>query len=58
MVLGLAAAAVDIFIETAGVAGLEIGDDEARVDAVGPASVRAMMRSTRLQLCAPSRNSL
>src|SRR5690606_12871671 len=36
VVLGLAASAVDIFVETAGVAGLEIGDDEPRVDAVGP----------------------
>ena len=36
MVLGLAASAIDIFVETAGVAGFEIGDDEARVDAVGP----------------------
>jgi hypothetical protein len=36
LVLGLLASAIDIFIETAGVAGFEIGDDEARVDAVGP----------------------
>lgn len=36
VVFGLAASAVDIFIKTAGVAGFEIGDDEARVDAVGP----------------------
>jgi cobalt-zinc-cadmium efflux system outer membrane protein len=36
VVLGLAASAVDILVETAGVAGLEIGDDQARVDAVWP----------------------
>jgi len=36
VVLSLVASAVDIFIETAGVAGLERGNDESRVDAVGP----------------------
>ena len=58
VVFGLAASAIKVFVEAARVALPEIGDDEAGVGAFSPTSTRAMIRSTRLQLCAPSKNSL
>ena len=58
MVFGLAAPAIDILVEPASVAFAQIGDDEAGVRSFRAASTRAMIRSTRLQLCAPSKNSL
>ena len=59
MVFGLAAPAIDILVEPASVAFAQIGDDEAGVRVLPrPASTRAMIRSTRLQLCAPSKNSM
>jgi hypothetical protein len=54
VVLGLAAPAIAIFIKHAGVALFQIGDDEARVGPPAPASTRAMILSTLLQLAAPS----
>jgi hypothetical protein len=58
VIFGLTAPAVAILVERARIAAVEIGDDEARVGPSTSASTRAMMRSTRLQLAAPSRNSL
>lgn len=58
VVFGRAAPAVEIRIERLGLPAGKVGDDEAGVGALGPTSTRAMMRSTRLQLAAPTRNSL
>src|SRR6476660_7770060 len=57
MVFGLAAPAIDILVEPASVAFAQIGDDEAGVRSFRRLDP-AMIRSTRLQLCAPSKNSL
>ena len=57
MVFRLAAPAVDILVKYTGVADLQIGDDEACVGLSALASTRATIRSTRLQLAAPSKNS-
>lgn len=55
MVFRLAAPAVDILVKYTGVADLQVGDDEA---CVGSALASTTIRSTRLQLAAPSKNSL
>ena len=59
MAFGLAAPAIEILVEPASVAFAQIGDDEAGVRSLPrPLPTRAMIRSTRLQLCAQSKNSL
>ena len=59
MVFGLAAPAIDILVEPASAAFAQIGDDEAGVRSFrAPLRRAAMIRSTRLQLCAPSKNSM
>ena len=58
MVFGLAAPAIDILVEPASVAFAQIGDDEAGVRSFRARFDAAMIRSTRLQLCAPSKNSM
>ena len=58
MVFRLAAPAVDILVKYTGVADPQVGDDEACVGLSALASTRATIRSTRLQLAAPSKNSL
>ena len=50
MVFGLTARAIEPFIEVLGAAARKIGDDKAGIGVPsGPASTRAMMRSTQLQ---------
>ncbi len=56
MVLGRSAPAVKIRVERLGLFTGEVGDEVSAPWA--PTSTCAMMRSTRLQLAAPSRNSL
>src|SRR5438874_7339433 len=56
VVLRLAARAVEPLIEVLGAATLQVGDDKAGIGPAAPASTRAMMRSTRLQLPAASWN--
>ena len=58
VVLGLTASAVDILIEPARVAGGQIGDDKACIGSVGAGLDAGDDALTRLQLCAPSKNSL
>ena len=55
VVLGLAAAAIDVFIEPARDALSRLVTTKRVSTPSDPASVRAMMRSTRPQLSAPSR---
>ena len=54
VVLGLAAGAVEPFVEMLGAAAFEVGDDEAGVGSRGPGLDAGVMRSTRLQLPAAS----
>ena len=58
MVFGLSAPAVDVLIERARIAALRLVTMKRVSGPSAPASTRATMRSTRLQLAAPSRNSL
>src|SRR2546430_11510127 len=58
VIFRLAAPAVDIFVEHARVADVKIGDDEACIGAFVSDLEQAMICSTRLQLAAPSKNSL
>ena len=57
VVLGLTAHAVEPLVEVLGAAAFQAGDDEPGIGSLKlPASTRAMMRSTRLQLWAASWN--
>src|SRR6266576_7161215 len=58
MVFRLAAPAVDILVKYTGVADPQVGDDEACVGPFRAGLHTATIRSTRLQLAAPSKNSL
>src|SRR6266498_1542000 len=58
VVFRLAAPAIELLVQRSATAMAEVGDDEAGIGAVAPASTRAMMRRTRLQLPAASWNSL
>ena len=56
VVLGLTAGAVEPLVKVLGAAAFETGDDEPGIGSLNPASTRAMMRATRLQLWAASWN--
>lgn len=58
VVLGRAAPAVDVLVERLGLATGKLGTMKRVSVPWAPTSTRAMMRSTRLQMAAPSKNSL
>ena len=58
MVFGTAAPAIDILVEPRALRLLRLVTTKRVSGPSAPASTRAMIRSTRLQLCAPSKNSM